>query len=432
MTDINFEQWVEDEFGEHPAVKAGRADESDLGFLDNIAHAHVVGAVLYTYKALLKGRFLLDLFVSKSLEPGAFVLRSKKSGGLGVAVLTVGLFRALAALSARACIYGTEEPNPLFYFLRRDPLPGSKARLPQKVLLPFRVSERKLRLTGLQDGGLPELCDLLVGTQVHSFLEIFCASIEFMLIHEMGHVLLRHQEAIDYFQFEQRFIEGFDRLGLIDRQQQDPRSGFTPRARFLRMLEHQADYFALRTMFWRAPERPDVSALKIQHQWTKWAFSDRLSRKMLAFVGAGVCFMLTALLQAPEPTEQEFSESRSLRLQESAQGGHPLPSVRLAVATQLLGGELSQWWRRMWIWPSRAFSGKTADQVGIVGFVTHVVCGSLLHTDWRNVLNGKEPRSQEVRRELISYFADCERHLGPTFPADFELARRIVQDAASK
>ena len=246
---------------------------------------------------------------------------------LGLAVFTSGLVSYILALSARFVSLVYDGSGHQTYGIRRSNVECHPYAARQDDFKIFQLDDGLQRASGLSKDETFGLVSNFSSKDRATFIEVFCASMEFLVLHEAGHLVARHTDAAKMIQEEVPQVP----MRLVNR-----------------IFEHQADYCALKLMFTRAPFRPGKHGARLEG-----IFDDRESRKNLAFYAAAISLTAIAFLQSAMD-----KESDGLEFQEISSSGHPVASGRLLFASLRLGeNDIKLRISRWGLGATRAFDG---------------------------------------------------------------------------
>lgn len=415
--------WIENQYPNDPLIKEGLIDAEELPFEDQIIVLHLIKVLESSYRPYLR-KNKIDLFISKSAKPGAKILASEYQN-MGVAVISIGLIRSLAVICARLVISNSEDDSSdLFsFFLNREKVTNTSVEFNMSSVLGFELPKDKMSDGDFNDNSWLFLVDKLKGDNLFFFLELLCSSLEFIVLHEASHLILRHEEALKRFKFSQGMMKSLHKQGLMDWEDESPNNYFKLSSRIMRCFEHQADFYALRTMFLVAPYRP-VPSFVDGKIWAEHVISDKQSRRHLSFIAAAISFSLISM------DEGILSEIEGgVELKEVASGEHPLASIRLQVATMLLTEDLRPIWKRLLIWRAGLFKFNYSQQFGLISFISGYACLSVLKKDWLTAKSLPAQESPEFLGRFLKHQNDIEEKLGKTFESDYHVARKYVRTA---
>jgi len=414
--------WMTEEFGNDPLIMKGWFSSELWNKADLLAIAHITGVLSDYYERLFSKRFVVDIFIANDSFPSLKVLLSKKLPGLGGVVISIGMLRVIATLSARMSKL-FELDKKQFFFLNPDLNIGHDVKsFEENIFEGFYISEFKNKYCGFSTKELRDLANSIHGNTSLVFIEIYCASLEFLILHETAHIFYRHTNAMELFRMEQGIFDVFDKMGKLNWEKESPKTFFKPEFRIARCFEHQADFFALRTMFAVAPHRPSMRKHFGNSSWIGNAFNSKKNRKMLSFIGSAICFSLVSLIDSDEDIS-----SNSIILSDEASGTHPIPSVRLQVCTQMLIEELSSPWKRLLLWSGALLSLNYKERLLYTQFMCSVCCTMLVKPNWIEwgQVTGKD--SPEWFGKIITQQGDAEKLLGSTFRTDYKMASKLVR-----
>lgn len=416
--------WVDQEFGSHPFVSCGHAEASEFTLFDQVGYLHLCYVLEKLYELVFSKIFKTnyDLFIANSATPVARVLRSELPG-TGVVIVSLGLIRCLTALSLRVAVLFQENK-----FLREDfetrNVDVNFSSFPRTALHGFKLSEEKTKSCGFDEQSLGDLVEMAGGNTALTAIEILCASLEFVVLHEIAHLALYHKEALEYARYGRTFLSAFKDAGVIDFEF-DESSIFRQDIRIARCFEHQADYFALRLMFNGAISRPHNEFIR-DLSWVGHVFDSKRSRRWLAILGASLSFSSVALFQSPEP-----GPSEELALQEHATDCHPLPSLRLTVSTNLLSSEISCWWRRLLFFPYTLLNARGfLVQLYLLTIQATILCNGAVNRNWRSCMSMPANDSPHWHGRTYDQLEFAEELLGTTFENDWRVAAQLSRKAS--
>jgi hypothetical protein len=379
--DANSERdWVKEEFVDDPIVQSGLTPVADLPLLDKVGLISLLGA-LHRYKPSFRG-VDLDLYVVSALEPVAKVCVSKRFGQ-AVAVVSIGLVRLLSALCGRVAL-SVDSSQALLGFLSPTHKRYQIKAFPNDSAHEFRLSKKKQRCSGLTKQNVHDVLSRLSDNNSLLFCELLSAALEFTVLHEASHVVLRHREASELFRLQQGMAFTFDRANLMNWEKTAPEDRYRPEIRMARCFEHQADYLALVTMSHFPPLRPCLDGTPLSGRWAGSVCKTGSSRRYLGLLGAGLALALVALLQAPEP-DPDFN------LNLSPTGSHPAAALRLPIAIHLFTESLRNPFRRLVTWPGSFFQDFN-KQLGLAQWLFNIVAMGSISSEWDGIMSrpGKE------------------------------------------
>lgn len=409
--------WVKEEFVDDPIVQSGLMPVGDLPLVDKVGLISLLGA-LNRFKPSFRG-VKLDLYIVSALEPVAKVCVSKKYQQ-AVAVVSIGLVRLLSALCARAAL-NVASSTALSDLLRPTDQRYSIKAFPVESAHEFKLSKKKERCSGLTKHKVQEVLGGLSGNNSLLFCELLSAALEFTVLHEAAHVILRHREASELFRLQQGVTFAFDKLNLMNWEKTAPEDRYRPEIRMARCFEHQADYLALVIMSQFSPLRPCLDGTLLAGRWVGSVCKTGNSRRYLGLLGAGLALALVALLQAPEP-EHDFSLALTPR------GSHPSAALRLPIAIHLFEQSLKNPLRRLITWPGFVFQD-FSRQLSLAQWMFNTAAMGSISSEWEGIMSrpGKEwPKF--LQNLLLEKENESESHAQLSeLTKDFARANELVQ-----
>ncbi len=250
---------------------------ADLPLVDKVGLMSLLGA-LNRFKPSFRG-VELDLYIVSSLEPVAKVCVSKKFKR-AVAVVSIGLVRLLSALCARTAL-NVASSTALSDLLGTTDKKYSIKAFPIDSAHEFKLSKKKQACSGLTKQRVHDVLGRLSGNNSLLFCELLSAALEFTVLHEAAHVILRHREASELFRLRQGVAFAFDKLNLINWEKTAPEDRYRPEIRMARCFEHQADYLGLVIMTQFSPLRPCLDGTLLAGRWVGSVCKTGNSRRYL-------------------------------------------------------------------------------------------------------------------------------------------------------